>query len=207
MRAPVRIVVASWLLLACVSLSAAEDRSAAQLQRIRQAAVDSHSDALLLVHDGRILLDSSQQAVPSRIELMSATKSVVALGIGLLIADGRLASIDVPVHQFFPEWAQGRKREITVRMLLDHTSGLQNDPNAGVEIEPAPDIVQLALAAELDAAPGSTFSYNKKASSPGQAASRWTSTWTVVSSGLSASWQAPGGRILPAIRGAWPACR
>lgn len=106
-------------------------------------------------------LDSARSGQP--IELMSATKSVVALAIGLLIDDGKLASLDEPVYGIYPEWAQGRKRDITVRMLLNHTSGLQNVPNAGAELEPAPDLVKLALAAELDSAPGTAFSYNNKA--------------------------------------------
>lgn len=137
------------------------------LGAIERAATESHSDALLVLRDGEVLLerygadDDGGQAGP--IELMSATKSVVALGIGLLLADGHLESLDAPVSTWFPEWRQGRKADITVRMLLDHTSGLQNSPNAGAEIYPAPDVVQLALAAELDSAPGEEFAYNNKA--------------------------------------------
>ena len=94
---------------------------------------------------------------------MSATKSVVALAIVLLLDEGKLASLDEPVSNIFAEWKQGRKRDITVRMLLDHTSGLQNVANAGEELEAAPDLVKLALAAELSSDPGTTFSYNTKA--------------------------------------------
>lgn len=84
------------------------------------------------------------------------------MAIGQLIDEGRL-TLDQPVHEIFPEWRQGRKRDITLRMLLNHTSGLQNVPNAGAEIEPAPYWVQLALDAELDAVPGSMFAYNNNA--------------------------------------------
>ncbi|WP_024891672.1 serine hydrolase domain-containing protein [Luteimonas huabeiensis] len=136
--------------------------AAQALETIARHAAESRSDAVLIVRDGEVLFERGS-ADPEPIELMSATKSVVALGIGLLLADGLLESLDAPVATWFPEWRQGRKREITVRMLLDHTSGLQNAPNAGAEIYPAPDVVQLALAAELDAAPGETFSYNNKA--------------------------------------------
>lgn len=131
------------------------------LATIQRAGMESHSDALLVLRDGDVLLELGTQDRP--IELMSATKSVVALGIGLLLADGHLDSLDAPVSTWYPEWRQGRKADITVRMLLDHTSGLQNNPNAGAEIYPAPDVVQLALAAELDSAPGEAFSYNNKA--------------------------------------------
>ena len=137
--------------------------AAEALATIERAGRDSHSDALLVMRDGEILLERHGDDEPGPIELMSATKSVVALGIGLLLADGHLDSLDAPVSTWYPEWRQGRKADITVRMLLDHTSGLQNAPNAGAEIYPAPDVVQLALAAELDSAPGEEFSYNNKA--------------------------------------------
>jgi len=67
------------------------------------------------------------------------------------------------VYEFYPEWKQGRKQLITIRHLLDHTSGLQNVPNAGVEIYPARDFIRLALAAELKTDPGKVFFYNNKA--------------------------------------------
>lgn len=128
-----------------------------------RAGADSHSDTLLVMHDGEVLLEHYGAGERGPIELMSATKSVVALGVGLLLADGHMESLDAPVATWFPEWRQGRKGDITVRMLLEHTSGLQNSPNAGAEIYPAPDVVQLALAAELDSAPGEEFAYNNKA--------------------------------------------
>jgi CubicO group peptidase (beta-lactamase class C family) len=133
----------------------------AALQRLVDGARQSHSDTLLVTRGGREIARLGNVDAP--IELMSATKSVVALGIGQLVGDGRIESLDQPVSDFYPEWKQGRKRDITVRMLLDHTSGLQNVPRAPVEIYPAPDVVQLALAAELDSAPGEAFSYNNKA--------------------------------------------
>lgn len=131
------------------------------VQRLVEGARDSHSDTLLVTRGGQEVARLGDVDAP--IELMSATKSVVALGIGQLVGDGRIESLDQPVSDFYPEWKQGRKRDITVRMLLDHTSGLQNVPRAPVEIYPAPDVVQLALAAELDSAPGEAFSYNNKA--------------------------------------------
>jgi CubicO group peptidase (beta-lactamase class C family) len=93
---------------------------------------------------------------------MSATKSVVSLAIGRLIDEGKVKSIDQPVCEFYPEWKQGRKRQITIRHLLNHTSGLQNDWTSP-EIYDSPDFVQYALAAELSDDPGAKFAYNNKA--------------------------------------------
>src|SRR3546814_19063982 len=69
-----------------------------------------------------------------------------------------------PVADFYPEWKQGQKQQITLRMLLNHSSGLQNARRADVEIYPAPDAIQLALAAELSSKPGTAASYNNKRS-------------------------------------------
>lgn len=162
-RAAFSAIAASFLSAAVVASSPATGDTAAAVEHIRATSAAAGSDAVLVIHDGHVLLDETTDAMHTPIELMSATKSVVALGVGLLLADGHLDSLDTPVHSVYPEWAQGRKRDITVRMLLDHTSGLQNAPNAGEEIYPAPDAVQLALAAELSSTPGEVFAYNNKA--------------------------------------------
>ena len=167
---PLRRAIASVVLL--LALATGLPAPAADLPPAARAALDrlldkarsTHSDAVLVLHDGRPIGRYDRDgAPPGTIELMSATKSVVALGIGQLLADGRIRSLDQPVADFYPEWKQGLKADVTVRMLLDHTSGLQNVPMAPEEIYPAPDIIQLALAADLDSAPGEAFSYNNKA--------------------------------------------
>lgn len=133
-------------------------------QEVLAKAKASHSDALLIMEGEQTILNWRPEGQPERmIELMSALKSLVALGIGNLLQEGTLASLDTPVHEFFPEWRQGKKKQITVRHLLNHTSGLQNNLNAGIEIYPSPNALQLALAAELDSDPGEVFSYNNKA--------------------------------------------
>ncbi len=133
------------------------------LAELRDAAERSHSDALLVLRDGEPIAEWTFGNERRPIELMSVLKPVVSLGIGRLVAQGKIDSLDQPVHAFYPEWERGPKRAITVRHLLTHTSGLQNVPNAGVEIYPSPDAVQLALDAVLSEEPGSTFRYNNKA--------------------------------------------
>lgn len=154
--------------IACCFLLPVELRARAPdttqaLAAIKEHAVASQSDSVLIQQHGNTLLAAGASTGDRPVPLMSATKSVVALAIMLLVEDRLLTSIDQPVHTVYPEWRQGRKRDITVRMVLDHTSGLQNTPNAGVELEGAPDLIKLALAAELAAEPGTTFAYNNKA--------------------------------------------
>jgi CubicO group peptidase (beta-lactamase class C family) len=79
-----------------------------------------------------------------------------------LVEQRKIASLDEPVATFFPEWKQGKKAKITVRHLLQQTSGLQTEPNTQV-VYASPDFVQLALAAELEGEPGAKWTYNNKA--------------------------------------------
>jgi CubicO group peptidase (beta-lactamase class C family) len=134
----------------------------AALERLKVRAGQADSDAVVVVKDGKIIADWTFDKLAGPIEAMSATKSVVNLAVGRLIDQKKIQSIDQPVSDFYPEWKQGRKRRITIRHLLNHTSGLENNPFAA-EIYASPDFVQFALAAELSDDPGARFSYNNKA--------------------------------------------
>jgi CubicO group peptidase (beta-lactamase class C family) len=144
------------------ALAALAQERSPQADRLLRLAQESGSDALYVTVDRKPVIDWAR-GEKKPIELMSALKSLVAIAIGRLLHDGALKSLDEPVHTFYPEWKQGRKASITVRHLLNHTSGLQNVPNAGAEIYPSPNGIQLALAAELTSDPGAEFSYNNKA--------------------------------------------
>jgi CubicO group peptidase (beta-lactamase class C family) len=135
----------------------------AALARLKQRAEQSHSDAIVIYHDGKLVAEWYFDKPPGRIETMSATKSIVSLAVGRLLDTGKLKSLDQPIYELFPEWRQGRKQKITLRHLLNHTSGLQNERTTVVEIYPSPDFVKLALAAELSDPPGEKFAYNNKA--------------------------------------------
>lgn len=133
------------------------------LNKILQRAKTSGSDSVLIIKDGKIIGEYYEVEKGLKMDIMSCTKSVVSLAIGKLIDDGKIKSIDQPVYEFYPEWKQGRKAFITVKHLLNHTSGLQNVADTGVEIYKAKDFIKLALAAELSDNSGTKFSYNNKA--------------------------------------------
>lgn len=132
------------------------------LVKLRNRATECHTSGLLVYAKNRLIINEHFATNSRAIDAMSATKSIVNLGIGKLITDGLLESIDEPVATFYPEWRQGAKKEITIRHLLNHTSGLQSE-RMTTEIYAAPDFVQLALCAEVSNAPGAKFFYNNKA--------------------------------------------
>lgn len=133
------------------------------LEELHTAAEQAGSDAVIILQNDERIAEWYFGQEKRPIEVMSVLKSIVSFGIGHLLMEGKIDSLDQPVYAFYPQWRQGRKQQITIRHLLNHTSGLQNIPNAGAEIYPSPNAIKLALAAELDSDPGSKFSYNNKA--------------------------------------------
>ncbi len=134
----------------------------AALDRLRRACADAGSDALVVLRRGELVCEDSFGTAREPIESMSITKSVVSLAIGRLIDQGKIPSVDTPMHHFFPSWGQGSKQSVTLRHVLQHTSGLRA-LRTTADIYPAPDFIKLALETELVSEPGEVFFYNNKA--------------------------------------------
>ena len=163
-----RWLIFTLLFLANTTTPLAQTVDQTVLNEIKRKAKASHSDALIILQNNDVVCRDFFGKEEKPVYIASAGKSLASLAIGKLLDDGQLDSLDQPVHTLFHQWKQGTKKQITIRMLLNHTSGLQNHPNASIELEPAPDyqienIVDLALAAELSATPGSEIAYNNKA--------------------------------------------
>jgi CubicO group peptidase (beta-lactamase class C family) len=133
------------------------------LEALLKRAEETHSDAVVVMHKGELVGVWRFGKPKQLIHTMSVTKSIVNLAIGKLITDGLMTSVNEAVCTFYPEWKQGRKKNITLRHLLNHTSGIQQASQTTEEIYASPDFVQLALCAELAHDPGSYWEYNNKA--------------------------------------------
>lgn len=131
------------------------------LSNLVKASVESHSDALAIWHNGIVVLEKYSDD-ERMIACHSMQKSLLNLCIGRLITIGKIKSADLPVYQYFPEWKQASKKEITIRHILSHTSGLDENP-----YDPdgwyAPNKIQYALSSNMQEKPGSEFRYNTKA--------------------------------------------
>lgn len=132
------------------------------LEELLSAAAASETAALVVLKDGRLVCERRFGQPRGAIEAMSATKSVVALAVGLLLDRELLPSLDVPVCSLLPEWAEDARRAVTVRHLLTHASGLQADRTTE-RIYASEDFVAFALEAELATPPGDVFFYNNRA--------------------------------------------
>ncbi len=132
------------------------------LDQIIREAERTKSDSLLVIKDGRIVIERYFGNPRTPIETMSMTKSIVSIGIGMLIADGKIASLDTPLSTWFPEWKAGKKALVTLRHVLTHTSGLKNRQGAGV-LNRQRDRLSFARKSPLAQDPGTTFSYSNEA--------------------------------------------
>jgi len=59
-------------------------------------------------------------------DIASITKVMGTTSAAMRLVDARRLSLDAPVRQYLPEFSGGPKDRVTVRMLLDHTSGLRS---------------------------------------------------------------------------------
>lgn len=128
---------ARFFFIAAAVLALGPPQAAAQtgdgaLAAVRQNRRLANSDALLVMRDRRVLINdhadiAAAAAADAMIDLMSATKGIVALAVMKLISDGSIANLDEPVHTWFPQWRQGRKQEIPsqseLRMALHERLG------------------------------------------------------------------------------------
>lgn len=130
------------------------------IQKIEGRFFDTQSDALLIMQDGKELLKLGNTERP--FESMSITKSMINLAIGTLIDSGKLETINTPIYHYYPEWDIPKKREITIRHLMNHTSGL----DLFQSVEQAylvPDFIECALEAKVIHELDEHFAYNNRA--------------------------------------------
>ncbi|MFY1696708.1 serine hydrolase domain-containing protein [Solwaraspora sp. WMMA2101] len=156
------------------------DRAAlrAALADVPEAGVPG---VLAAVRDGRYdWRDAAGQAYLNKLRPMqpqsrhrigSVTKTFVATTVLQLVDEGRLG-LDDPIGQWLPETVPGELgAAVTVRMLLNHTSGIGNYTNAMVDsyaaidqmqvtTYPPADLVAIGLAMPPTNAPGAAFSYS-----------------------------------------------
>jgi CubicO group peptidase (beta-lactamase class C family) len=107
----------------------------------------------------------------TRHDLRSITKSVVSALAGIAIGDGSIASLDRPVLEFFPEYADlntAERRRVTLAHVLGMTSGLEwnedipytNPRNDEIRMTRDTAPLRYALAPKFAHAPGAEFTYN-----------------------------------------------
>ena len=170
------LIAASWLVTPLASQSR-PDRIAARIDSVAKAAIASKatpSISIALSRRGRTVyskafgtadLEQRVIATPNTVYLIgSVTKQFTAAAVLTLVEDGKL-SLDDQLGKFFPDWpAAGRG--VTVRQLLNHTSGIKDYTTVPrwlrVMALPLPHDSMLALFRDepMDFAPGTEWRYD-----------------------------------------------
>ncbi|MFN3199038.1 MAG: serine hydrolase domain-containing protein [Bradymonadia bacterium] len=163
-----------WMVLAALVLSStawsAPKRHAGldakALARLKTKAKAEHSTALVVFHKGKPIVQEYFGADPeTAVMAMSVTKSVAALGIGIMVDKGML-SLDTPLSKgVIPEWAGGDHAGITLRQLLAHTSGIdQGRYGLGKPPKWSTGTIEAhVVGGALKTPPGEAFAYNNNA--------------------------------------------
>ena len=99
--------------------------------------------------------------------IQSETKSIMAILIGISIDKGFIKSVDQPIAEFFPQLLSDKdtlKKEITIRHILNQTSGLQDFEYPQLDkwltdTNPSALLIEQPLVSK----PGTTYQYNTAA--------------------------------------------
>jgi CubicO group peptidase (beta-lactamase class C family) len=105
---------------------------AAALEVTVAGAREAGSRALLVMRRGELVLaryfgaDDEHTLMPAGV----IARPVAAMAVGLALGDRRIASPDEPVSRHLIEWADEERGRITLRQLLEETSGLESGGDA-----------------------------------------------------------------------------
>jgi CubicO group peptidase (beta-lactamase class C family) len=113
---------------------------------------------------GRFTYDpaSPEAGTESIFDLASLTKVVASTAMAMILYERGLLDLEAPITAIVPEFAgdDHRRREITLRMLLAHSSGLPAYVKLFLRAKSREDLLQSAFTATLTASPGSRAEYS-----------------------------------------------
>ena len=90
----------------------------------------------------------------------SLTKVLAGTPAVMLLVERGKIDLDASVAKYLPEFGVGGKEAITVRQLLNHTSGLRPDVNTRPPWSGSDTALRLACEEKLQAKPGTVFRYS-----------------------------------------------
>jgi CubicO group peptidase (beta-lactamase class C family) len=146
--------------------------SSERLARLVDFGSSNDMDSVLVTRHGRIVLEATYAPFRAGLKhrVYSVTKAVVSTLVGMALGDGLLDSTDRRVVDFFADRTianlDDAKKAITVRQLLDMTSGLSwqeglsGASESYIAMVRSPDWQQFILDHPMAAAPGTRFFYS-----------------------------------------------
>ncbi len=131
-------------------------------------AVTFGGELVALKAFGRFTYDPESPEVTTAniFDLASLTKVVATTAMAMILYERGLLDLEAPVTAIVPEFAGAsdehdpRRREVTLRMLLAHSSGLPAYEKLFLRAKTREDLLQAAFTTPLAAAPGARAEYS-----------------------------------------------
>ncbi|WP_396596927.1 serine hydrolase domain-containing protein [Dokdonia sp. R86516] len=138
------------------------------LDEISSYAESQHSNALLVLHNGRLQLEKYYNGTTkeSTSNSMSMAKTITSILIGIAIDEGHITSEKELASTYISEWQNDKRNTITIEDLLLMQSGLRVDNNVQnifsdvISLYMGTDVEDTALKIPLSKEPATAFEYN-----------------------------------------------
>ncbi|MDE0799130.1 MAG: serine hydrolase [Rhodospirillaceae bacterium] len=112
-----------------IPVATAENRTVIQsaMDEVVAYAKEFDSYAVIAIHNGEIQLEwyADGRNASDLTESQSMHKTLMGLFIGTAIEDGLIGSVDDPVGQYIEEWRNDPRGDVTLKNLLQMSSGLE----------------------------------------------------------------------------------
>lgn len=137
------------------------DVSEEKLRAFDKYCQSEESDEFIIVKNNK-LFHKNYSNTKESIQLNSLTKVFAETAIGLLLHEGYIDTLHIPIGSIFPTLNNDPKKDITIWHILTHTSGIKTLGHDN-ELSSADNCVEYALSMELDDIPGKVSKYNNEA--------------------------------------------
>jgi CubicO group peptidase (beta-lactamase class C family) len=134
------------------------------LEKAAQLAADNASDSLLVISDGRLVLERywNGKTASDVQQTYSGTKSLFALLVGRAIHRGYIEDLDQPVRESIPEMPESQG-QLTFRNVLAMESGMENSMRIENLGRTGRTQLEIALERQITSAPFECYHYNNAA--------------------------------------------
>ncbi len=128
------------------------------LADLKELLDETNSLAAMVLHKGNVVAQWywNDADAETSFEVWSVSKSYASTCIGILIDQGKIGGLEDKVGQYVPAWKEGAKAEVTLRHLLEQTSGLEESGKFFF----SKDQLNHALEAKILTTPGDKCRYN-----------------------------------------------
>ena len=141
--------------------------NATLLQELHGALESTQMLSFVTVRDGYIVDEYYKEGYDenSIFTYQSGSKSFTSALLGIAMDEGYIAGLDVSIAEYFPQLKDTDKEAVTIRHLLEHTSGIQwfewGDNASSWDVwRNSENWVDYVLTQPVVTTPGSTFNYS-----------------------------------------------